>query len=210
MGLSTAAAPLFGIASLLLLAQRREKDLRKQNNSQKKEKIKNSLSCPEPRKESKQPLLQMTLLPASCREAGVFITTTGAEGRAALRGPVPRSHPHCAGVPRRQSWLTLRVPVGLQVHTSLTPWAKVSLPRAGSGWPRCRVIPTMTFSRGFLALGGLPQPHQQHPICWPVSEEAGRERGGGAEHRPSFSSSGGACAMGCEHKTALPLTRVSF
>lgn len=147
VGPSTAAAPLLSIASLLLLAQRREKDLRKQNNSQKKEKkLKNSLSCPEPRKESKQPLLQMTLLPASCGEAGVFITTTGAEGRAALQGPAPRSHPCGARVPRWQSWLMLRVPLGLQVHMSLTPWANVSPPRAGpgmamlQGYPHCDIF----------------------------------------------------------------------
>lgn len=62
--------------------------------SKKEKKLKNSLSCPEPRKESKQPLLQMTLLLASCREAGVFITTTGAKGRAALWDPAPHSHSH--------------------------------------------------------------------------------------------------------------------
>lgn len=100
----------------------------------------------------------MTLLPASCGEAGVFITTTGAEGRAALRGPAPRSHPHGAGVPRWQSWLMLRVPVGLQVHMSLTPWAKVSLPQAGPRMATLQSYPHYIFQGIFGASRASPAP----------------------------------------------------
>lgn len=126
--------------------------------SKKEKKLKNSLSCPEPRKESKQPLLQMTLLPASCGEAGVFVTTTGAESRAALRGPAPHSHPHGAGVPHWQSWLMLWVPVGLQVHTSPTPWAKVSLPHAGPRMATLQGYPHYIFQGIFGGSRASPAP----------------------------------------------------
>lgn len=107
----------------------------------KREENKNSLSCPEPRKESKQPLPQMTLLLASCREAGAFLTT-GAKGMTTPWDPASRSHP-AAGVLHWQSQLMLQVPMGLQVYMSLTPWAKVSQNGTGSriatlqGSPHC-------------------------------------------------------------------------
>lgn len=73
---------------------RREKDLRKHNSSQKKKekKLINSVSCPEAGKESKQPLLQMTLLLASCREVSVFLTKTGARQGCRASHPTP-THP---------------------------------------------------------------------------------------------------------------------
>lgn len=69
---SKARAALHSITALLILEQKRERAWeakqrpKKLKKKKKGEKLKNSLSCPEPRKESKQPLLRRTLprLPA--------------------------------------------------------------------------------------------------------------------------------------------------
>lgn len=86
-GLSTAGAPCSALP-LSSLHEKREGPQEAQQLSKKEKKLINSVSCPEPGKESKQPVLQMTLLPASCREVSIFPTKTGAEGKAGLQGPI--------------------------------------------------------------------------------------------------------------------------
>lgn len=81
----------------------------------------------------------------------------------------------------------LQVPVGLQVYMSPMPWAKVSLPRAGSGMATLQGYPHYDISQGIFGTSrASPAPPAASDL---VLEAAGRERGGGAEHRPSSPSS---------------------
>lgn len=81
----------------------------------------------------------------------------------------------------------LQVPVGLQVYMSPMPWAKVPLPRAGSGMATLQGYPHYDISQGIFGTSrASPAPPAASDL---VLEAAGRERGGGAKHRPLSPSS---------------------